>query len=445
MATFATAQDPPKQDQQKQDQSQEQQNIPDAPSASRPPQPFPSPSPSGPGSAEEQNSGRSQPTPPGPPPNAVPPNTSNPATSNPSDTFGGPPPFKVATVPEGGSTAAEAAPNEELFKLKSDVNFVEVPVTVKDDTGRMVDGLLAKDFSVYEDGKKQVLKFFTSDPIALSVAVIFDLGMADVEVQKVNQTFPALQAAFSQFDEVSVYTYSSSVSKASDFSNAGQRLSAVLNDLKTASGRNNSPPITGGPMGPQGPTINGRPVDPSTPAVITPPQESHVLNDAILRAAQDLSKRDKSRRKIIFIVSDGREYRSTASYRDVLRVLLSNGIMVYGIGTGGAAIPFYNKLEKLHLPKMGYSDILPKYANATGGEIFNEYSRSNIQSVYARAIGDARNQYTLGYTTRAVPSSAYREIEVKVANHGPSCKTSLRPCVDVFAREGYYPLPRGSE
>ena len=38
-----------------------------------------------------------------------------------------------------------------------------------------------------------------------------------------------------------------------------------------------------------------------------------VLNDAILRAALDLGKRDRARRKIIFIISDGREYGSRVS------------------------------------------------------------------------------------------------------------------------------------
>jgi VWFA-related protein len=165
-----------------------------------------------------------------------------------------------------------------------------------------------------------------------------------------------------------------------------------------------------------------------------------VLNDAVLRAAIDLSKRPATRRKLIFIITDGREYGSEASYQDVLRVLLSNGILVYGIGAESAAIPVYNKLSKLHLPKLGYSNILPKYANATGGEIFNEFSQSAIEQTYARAMGDARNQYTLGYVTPATPSTSLREIEVRVGR--PSCKTYKdSSCVDVFAKEGYYPAP----
>ena len=84
-----------------------------------------------------------------------------------------------------------------------------------------------------------------------------------------------------------------------------------------------------------------------------------MLNDAILKAALDLAKRPRERRKVIFIISDGREYHSNASYRDVLKVLLSNNIMVYAIGVGGSALPVYGKVSKLHLPRFGYSDILP--------------------------------------------------------------------------------------
>src|SRR6266542_3019561 len=172
----------------------------------------------------------------------------------------------------------------------------------------------------------------------------------------------------------------------------------------------------------------------------TPSQESHFLNDAILRAGLDLAKRDKTRRKVIFVISDGREYRSNASYHDVLKVLLTNNIMVYAVGVGGSAIPGYNKLEKFHLPRFGYSDILPKYVNATGGEVSNALTRPGIEDAYSRLIGDARNQYTLGYITHEPPTGAHREIEVLV--NRPSCKrSSIRPCVDLTAKEGYYAAP----
>jgi VWFA-related protein len=207
----------------------------------------------------------------------------------------------------------------------------------------------------------------------------------------------------------------------------------VLNELKTKRGRNAGVPVTGGPFGPQGPTINNVPVGSGVAPVVTPPQESHVLNDAILMAALDLSKREPTRRKVIFVISDGREYGSNTSYRDVLKVLLSHGIMVYGASVEGLPLPGYSKLTKLHVPRMGYSNILPKYANATGGEIYPSLSKDAIESTYARALGEARNQYTLGYKAPPAHGSKYRLIEVVVK----------RPELKVLAKDGYYPLPPG--
>ena len=348
--------------------------------------------------------------------------------------------MKITTVPPGGATKEQPGAQQELYRIVRNVNQVIVPVRVTDDTGRLVSGLLAKDFSVYEDGKKQAMNFFTSDPFALSAAVILDLGLPDASLQKVNQTFPALEGAFSQFDQVALYVYDENVTKLADFGAVGKQLDAKLNQLRTVRGENNGVPVTGGPLGPQGPVVNGVPVGQPTSPVITPSKRAHVLNDAVLQAALDLGKQDKARRKIIFVISDGREYRSDAGYSAVMQVLLSNGVMVYGIATGSSAVPVYRKLEKLHIPGQGYSDILPKYANATGGEVLSEGSRSAIENVYQQLIGDARNQYTVGYITRSTPSDTQREIEVRVDR--PGCKSSdLRPCVNVYAKQGYYPLP----
>ena len=316
-----------------------------------------------------------------------------------------------------------------------------IPVTVKDESGHLIGGLLSKDFTVRENGKKQTLNFFTSDPFALSAAIIFDLGMKDVDVQKVNHTFPALEGVFSPFDEVSIYSYSNVVGQISSWTAVGEKLTERFATLATASGRNNGPPVVDGPFGPQGPTINNMPVDPN-PGITaaSSQQESHVLNDAVLKAALDLAKRPRERRKVIFIISDGREYHSNASYRDVLKVLLSNNIMVYAIGVGGSAIPVYSKVEKLHLPRFGYSDILPKYASATGGEVFNELTRTGLEDAYSRLMGDARNQYTLGYISHEPTVGQHNDVEVLI--NRPSCKrSSIRPCVDVTAKEGYYAMP----
>jgi VWFA-related protein len=194
--------------------------------------------------------------------------------------------------------------------------------------------------------------------------------------------------------------------------------------------------IGGGPFSHNGPSINGHEADPSVKpdSVPAPVQESYVLNDAILRAAQDLSRRDKTRRRIIFVVSDGRELGSTAHYEEVKKLLLAQNIAVYALGVDTAAIPIYDRLNRVRVPGFGYGNILPKYASDTAGEVLTAFDRGTVEAAYAKLTDTARNQYTLGYTTRATASSSYRAVEVKVHRAG----------LTVLAKQGYYPLPPSS-
>jgi VWFA-related protein len=421
-----TQQSAPTQAQSAQTQPAQTGDIPDAPtvqpSATPPPEPPPpAPKPEEKKPAPNLNPWTNQPNP-----------NSFPADSTPAPTDDTAPPMPpVRTLPPG--TAKKTDSQEDIYTLVVHTNFVQLPVTVKDRDGRMVDGLLPTDFVVKENGVVQKLSYFSADPFALSVAIVLDLGMPDVDVQKVNRTFSALVGAFAPYDEVSVYTYSSTVTQVSDFMGANQKLTALLNQMKTERGHNNGVPVLSGPLAPNGPIINGVPVGSPTEPVYTPPKESHVLNDAILRAALDLRKRNRARRKIIFVISDGREYGSAASYRDVLKMLLSNEIQVRAVAVDSAALPVYGKIERLHLPKEGYGDILPKYVSATGGApVYKELTRNAIEDIYGQAMSEARNQYTLGYTpTRPkTPTSVpYHGIEVLVD----------RPGLKIYAKDGYYP------
>ena len=184
-------------------------------------------------------------------------------------------------------------------------------------------------------------------------------------------------------------------------------------------------------MSQQGTVVNGRPVDPSIPQVYSAPQEIHVLNDAILAAARKLSRRERTRRKIIFVISDGREYGSSAHYDDVKKVLLSYNIAVYGLGVDTAAYPVYDKLNRVRLKGFGYGDLLPRYASDTGGSLFTALDRDSIEQAYSGITEMARNQYTLGYNTRAAVSGSCRSIEVRVH----------RANLDIRAKNGYCPLP----
>ncbi|HEX6878763.1 MAG TPA: VWA domain-containing protein [Terriglobales bacterium] len=347
----------------------------------------------------------------------------------------------IKTVPAGGETQSPVGPQEnvgeQLATVSKTVNFVIVPVSVKDDGGRQVYGLTKDNFKILENGTVQPIKFFSSDPLGLSAAIVLDVGMPDVGFKKVQDTFNALIGAFSEYDEVAVYTYSDNVKQQQDFNAAlGDRTATTMKRVSHESARAGGAATVAGPMV-TGPTVNGQvfnPGDPSRPHTtsvryIEPP---HTLNDAILRAAIDLSHRPRQRRKVIFVISNGQEDRSTASYSDVLKVLLSNEVQVYAVGVDSAAIPGYSKLSKIRLPRQPYGNILPKYANATGGEVLNALDKTAMEKAYSRLMDDARNQYTIGYTSPMTLSTAYRSIEVRV-----SADTSVK----VYARDGYYPLP----
>jgi VWFA-related protein len=411
--------------------AQSQQPVPDAPSASRPAQPLPS-VPAG---------ARNAPEPPPSPSNA--PDSSSKTAPPPANDSAPPAPAPArpagTTVPRPRN--ADDQSRNDLFTLVSRVNFVVVPVTVKDPAGRLVDGLLRRDFAVLEDGVPQPLQLFTSDPFPLSAAVVVDTGMPDNVLKKVQDTLPAIAGAFGPNDEVAFYSYGNSVDQVSDFVNTPDAMTAGIRNMveaniagevrKRRQGAPSTVPFYGGPLNQQSPSVNGRNVDPNAPIVPIVQTPSRVLNDAVLRAARDLGRRERTRRKLLFVITDGVNSGSRARYQDVLKVLLTNDITVYGLGVGQASLPVYRELQKVHVPYAASNELLPKYASATGGEMLDAFEKKSIEQAYARTTLEARNQYTLGYTTRATGATNYREIEVRV--HRPNLK--------VVSKAGYYPLP----
>ena len=337
------------------------------------------------------------------------------------------PPPVIPGKGEGPSTAS--------YTIRTRVNFVLVPVTVMDSKHQLVPGLTYHDFQLYENGVEQRISFFTEDPFPLSVAFVIDQSLSADTMKKVNDALNGLQGAFAPYDEVSVYTYASHVAQATGFTGAqSERLTATLDRVKSP-GRYMEVPTNTGSLA-EGPIINGHMVDPNTTPmhngnyVQIIPKEVHVLNDAIFRAATDLSQRSRGRRRLIYIISDGKNQGSKVSYKEVVRYLLSNQIAVYGTVVGESAMPVLGFLDRFHIPMQMTDNLLPKYATATGGALDYEISRNAMERSFSKIAGQVRNQYTLGYNSHiSVLDSRFRKIEVRV----------LRPNVTVVAKQGYYP------
>ncbi|WP_254062042.1 VWA domain-containing protein [Acidobacterium sp. S8] len=406
---------------------QQQQSIPDAPA----PQPA---GPAGlsnlkdqvtPGSSTGRDAVQSAPTPGGVPPSQ--------STSS-SDTQSAPqqdntPQQEAPEVPKPGETGA--------YLIRTGITYIDVPTTVRDKKHQLVAGLTWRQFKVYEDGQRQKIAFFSVDPLPISTAFVVDQSLPSDVMNKVNQSMSAVTGAFTPADSVAIFAYNSSTSMITDFTGAqGARLPAAFQRAKS-SGRDMGVVSPGGPLD-NGMTINNKQVDPNlapqrgNAGFIVIPKEVHPLNDAILAAAKQLAQQPKGRRRVLYVISDGKESGSKASYKEVVRYLLTNNISVYGTLVGDSAMWGVGYLDKWHIPLLPTmrDNILPKYALATGGALESQFSENGIQNSFAKITESVRAAYTLGYYSHAgMMSDKFHKITVNVEV----------PNLDVTAKDGYYP------
>ena len=367
-----------------------------------------------------------------------------------------PPPSPANTQPAGSSSSdAQSAPQQDntpqqeapeipkpgetgAFLIRVPVTYVDVPVTVREKKNhQLVAGLTWRQFKIYEDGQRQRIAFFSVDPLPLSVAFVIDQSLPSDVMAKVNQSLSAVTGAFTPADSVAIFAYNSSTRMVTDFTGAqGARLPAAFQSAK-APGRDMGVVSPGGPLD-NGMTINGKQVDPNlapqrgNAGFIVIPKEVHPLNDAILAAAKSLAQQPKGRRRVLYVISDGKESGSKASYKEVVRYLLTNDISVYGTLVGDSAMWGVGYLDKWHIPLVPTmrDNIMPKYALATGGALQSQYSENGIQTSFAKITESVRAAYTLGYYTHAgVMSDKFHKITVNVEV----------PNLDVTAKDGYYP------
>lgn len=352
-------------------------------------------------------------------------------------------------APEAAPVLGAGGRVDDIPIFRARTNFVEVPFTVKDKHGALVPGLTWRDVQVYENGTRRHMSLFTVDPYPLSVGFVIDQTLPFEVMTQVNMSLGAVSGAFSPYDEMAVYTYANGVSQRTTFTGAqSARLGAVLEQSKVE-GRQMTY-VTDGPMS-QNVSLNGgaqqnmMPLTNPThgqrqPGIVNNPEkESHPLYDAIFRAAQDLAKTTRGRRRVLYVVSDGKESGSKIREKELIQYLQGHNIAIYGTVVGDSATPYVGFLDKYHIPFTRLRDnALPKLASVTGGEAVSEFRRKGIEESFSKIANDVRLQYTVGYySNEPLTDGKYRTVEVRV----------LKPDLDVVAKRGYYPTPetiRGS-
>ena len=348
-----------------------------------------------------------------------------------------------ASAPADGGTSADqqtttpgGTPATHASDIRVSVNFVQIPFTVKDSKGSLVPGLTWRDVRVFENGAQQQIRLFTVDPIPLSVAIVIDQSVTFDTMQEINASLDALQSSFTPYDEVAVYTYNNGVREQTAFSGAQSARVTFALQRSRAEGREPLMPL-GGPLS-QTTVKNNQAVDPNTNGnnnttltqANNAPREYHTLNDAILTAAQAVAKAGRGRRRVIYVISDGKEYGSQAKEKEVIRFLQTNQIAVSATLVGDSSIPGVDRLDKYHLPFTMRDNALPRYVTATGGDYEAAFRPRSIENSFAKLTEEVRTQYVAGYYSHEpFIDGKYRPVEVRV----------LRPNLDVIAKKGYYP------
>jgi VWFA-related protein len=314
----------------------------------------------------------------------------------------------IAAMVSGGITPVLG----QRDTIRTGVDLVVVPVSVKDGVGRFIYDLQQSDFTVFEDGRPQQIAQFSIDPLPLSVAVLVDTGMGRASLRRFANAIVSLSSSFTPTDEAGIYRFDTSVTKLSDFTNSSEQIEKSLAVVQTIAERT-SGPFTWTIFPGRGPRWLRWLLDHGT--------ETRLLNDAIFAAAADLEQRASQNRKVIIVLSDGQAVHNKSSVADVRNRLVRSQIQFYGITV---SIPVVAPA----------SSVLETYAHATGGDMYSGRTVNGMQSAFARVTEQARHQYVLSYVSSnevSGLSSVVRKIDLKTS----------RPGLEVHHRPEYVQYP----
>lgn len=274
-----------------------------------------------------------------------------------------------------------------LHVLKTEVELVLVPVSVTDPRQRLVSGLTAENFQLFEGKKPQEIRHFSSEDVPVSIGIILDAsGSMRDKMGRVRDAVTQFCEEANPQDEFFMIDFSDAPRLATDFTTNSEDLEKNL--------------------------------------LFTQPKGRTALLDAIYMGLHKM-KQARYAKKALLIISDGGDNHSLYSERDVKSAAKESDVMIYAIGTFDRYMP---TPEEMRGPTL-----LAELADPTGGQAFTLENGVELASV-ARHIGRAlRTQYVLGYRPEEMPRDGkWHKIQVKLRL--PKKLAFLR----ARAKTGYY-------
>jgi len=295
-------------------------------------------------------------------------------------------------APQSSTTAQEQLDSEkppddqsEVFVFKTQVREVILHATVVDEQRRLVTDLERPAFTAFENGAPQATTSFHREDVPVAMGIVIDnSGSMRENRNKVNQAVLNLIRAGNPGDQSFVVNFSQDSYLDQDFTSNIDLLQQALQKVST--------------------------------------RGSTALYDAIVASEVHLKNNTRVDRKVLLVITDGRDNASQETLQEATRKLQQQtGPTLYAIG-----------LLSDELQQSG-TQALQSLADSTGGVAFFPRSLDEVNDITRTVARDIRSQYTLGYkSSNASQSQAYRNIHVTAQAPGHSQLT-------VRTRTGYYP------
>ena len=282
------------------------------------------------------------------------------------------------------------------FKVRVDVDLVELPVSVVDKNGDAVEGLTQANFQVLEDNKAQDITLFKHEDIPLSLGLVIDSsGSMRNKKEKVHSAALTFVKESNPDDETFIVAFDHEAFLQQDFTGSLGDLVDALESLD--------------------------------------PRDQTAMYDAIYLSVDHVRK-GKLNKKALLVISDGEDTSSKWGFNKVLEhVQQTDNVTIYAIGildendsrSGG----LFGKS-----PQKKAREALKEIAEVSGGQAFFPKSIDEVVEICRRIARDLRNQYTIGYTSKNdKKDGTWRTIQVKLVNPP---KSADKP--KVTTRQGYF-------
>src|SRR5882672_7103267 len=189
-------------------------------------------------------------------------------------------------------SASVLAQDQDDDVVRVNADLVVVNATVLDKNGKFISGLKRTDFQIFEDGTEQKVASFTAEETPFAAAILLDTsGSMESRLTLGRSAAVRFLDGLRDEDVAAVYNFDVKVEQIQDFS-PGRDLPAKVYGLHT--------------------------------------RTFTALNDAVMRAADDLAKRPEKRRAIV-VLSDGGENYSRASADQALDHATQSGATIYAV------------------------------------------------------------------------------------------------------------------